>query len=240
MKRKKTEATCNAAMAALSAIEALQVIAELLDSPVASEANRKFALERVPLEVQNLIAATRDIGRLHTDEIAITLAETHDDMVEVDGCWGQSAVGIVEELAGWRCKLIARTVSGSDLTQAKPPVMSLKKLRSEVRDILAVVKKLSAVNVPKLVEMVEKEYQQAAKSNAKDPIVLTPIQKAILKALDGRAMTKQQLANAVCDGEGTRLYRPGALPELRDRQLVQHKRQVGYFRPDAPPSKDVN
>ncbi|HBO43596.1 MAG TPA: hypothetical protein DD670_06640 [Planctomycetaceae bacterium] len=63
------------------------------------------------------------------------------------------------------------------------------------------------------------------------------LQKAILKALDGRALKKMALAAEVCGGEanGNLLYRPGGMKELREAGLVQNKRSVGFFRPDAPP-----
>jgi len=65
--------------------------------------------------------------------------------------------------------------------------------------------------------------------------VPTPLQSAILDALDGKAMKKQALADEVCGGEGTRLYRKGGINELREIGRVDHKHGVGYFRPDAPP-----
>jgi len=68
-----------------------------------------------------------------------------------------------------------------------------------------------------------------------DVFIPTPLQAAILGALDGKAMKKQALADEVCAGEGTRLYRKGGIKELRDIGRVDHKDGVGYFRPDAPP-----
>jgi hypothetical protein len=65
--------------------------------------------------------------------------------------------------------------------------------------------------------------------------VPTPMQKAILKALEGRALKKDPLANEVCAGEGRTLYKPGGIRELRGRGLVAHKDGVGFYRPDAPP-----
>ena len=67
------------------------------------------------------------------------------------------------------------------------------------------------------------------------PFVPTPLQERILKALDGKALKKQKLADEVCNGEGTTLYRPGGIKELRDLGLVNHKPGVGYYRPNKPP-----
>ncbi len=68
-------------------------------------------------------------------------------------------------------------------------------------------------------------------------IVPTPFQRNILRALDGRALKKLQLAAEVCGGEdnGNILYRPGGLRELMDRGVVAMKRGVGFYRPDKPP-----
>lgn len=66
--------------------------------------------------------------------------------------------------------------------------------------------------------------------------VPTPFQEAILDALEGKALRKQQLGAAV--GDASRLYRdPGGLKELRDHGLVAHHSRLGYYRPDAPPDQ---
>lgn len=65
--------------------------------------------------------------------------------------------------------------------------------------------------------------------------VPTDLQRAILRCLDGKALKVQAIATTVCNGERTRLYKPGGIKELKDAGLVDHKHQVGYFRPDAPP-----
>jgi hypothetical protein len=64
------------------------------------------------------------------------------------------------------------------------------------------------------------------------------LHKAILKALNGRALRKEALAEA-CRVDPSRLYRAGALPELIALKIVQHQRHVGYFRPDVPPADTV-
>ncbi len=67
------------------------------------------------------------------------------------------------------------------------------------------------------------------------PFVGSPIQVAIHKALDGKAMSKQALANEVCGGEGTRLYKPHGIKEMMADGIVKNKPGVGYYRPDSPP-----
>lgn len=72
-----------------------------------------------------------------------------------------------------------------------------------------------------------------------EPFIPTPLQTEILTALTGRGLKKQQLADEVCAGEGTRLYKRGGIKELRAADLVKHKPGVGYYRPDAPPAEAV-
>jgi hypothetical protein len=67
------------------------------------------------------------------------------------------------------------------------------------------------------------------------PFVGSPLQVAIYKALDGRALKKQALACEVCGGEGTRLYKPGGIKEMMAGEFVVNKPGLGYYRPDAPP-----
>ena len=73
---------------------------------------------------------------------------------------------------------------------------------------------------------------------AGDLFVANPLQKAILAALNGQALMKQGLADAVAKGDGGALYRHGDLKELRERGLVAHKPRVGFYRPDAPPDDE--
>ncbi len=66
-------------------------------------------------------------------------------------------------------------------------------------------------------------------------IIETDLQRAIMAALDGQALTTEKLANKVSGGDTSRLYKPGGFKELRAVGLIKHKRQVGFYRPDAPP-----
>jgi hypothetical protein len=79
---------------------------------------------------------------------------------------------------------------------------------------------------------------EGRKQTAQSTDVLIPslLQAAILKALDGRALKKQALADIVSKGEGSRLYRRGGLKELIQMGKVKHASGRGYYRPDAPPS----
>jgi hypothetical protein len=73
-----------------------------------------------------------------------------------------------------------------------------------------------------------------------DTVVLTPFQKVILKALDGKALTLIRL-EAATGLDRARLFRPNALKGLRlpMLDLVRSQRGVGYYRPDAPPPDTV-
>jgi len=86
------------------------------------------------------------------------------------------------------------------------------------------------------------EYLPVANAAPVEPdglLVVNEFQRQILDALDGCALPKQGLAEKVCGGEGTRLYRKGGLKELRKAGKVLHQSRLGYYRPDAPPLKNV-
>lgn len=76
------------------------------------------------------------------------------------------------------------------------------------------------------------------RGNDLESFVPNHFQSNILKALNGRALTKQQLANEICAGEGTRLYRNGGIKELIQKGMVKNKSRLGYYRPDKPPLGD--
>jgi len=65
--------------------------------------------------------------------------------------------------------------------------------------------------------------------------VPTPFQKAILDALDGKAMKTDQLGHAVKDRR--RLFKENGLAELMDLGLVSNHSRLGYYRPDSPPEE---
>ena len=54
-------------------------------------------------------------------------------------------------------------------------------------------------------------------------------------AIDGDADI-EALADEVCGGEGSRLYRDGGITELKELGKVRHRARLGYYRPDAPPN----
>ena len=61
------------------------------------------------------------------------------------------------------------------------------------------------------------------------------LQQRIWKALDGKALKKDALAKKVCSDQGSRLYRPQGIKELKNANLIGNQRGTGYFRFDAPP-----
>lgn len=65
------------------------------------------------------------------------------------------------------------------------------------------------------------------------PFVPSPFQKAILEALEGKALRTDALGAAV--GDRGRLYKTNGLKELLERGIVEHHKRLGYYRPDAPP-----
>jgi hypothetical protein len=66
------------------------------------------------------------------------------------------------------------------------------------------------------------------------PFVPTLLQRDILRALQDKALRTDALA-AACDVDRRQLFRPGGLPELRERGLVGHHRKVGFYSTGAPP-----
>ncbi len=73
------------------------------------------------------------------------------------------------------------------------------------------------------------------------------MQGEIMKALDGRGLTKENLAAEVSKGDSSRMYdkkrngkvvKKGELQELMDVGYVKNKRRVGYYRPDRPPTEN--
>lgn len=69
--------------------------------------------------------------------------------------------------------------------------------------------------------------------------VPTLLQVSILKALDGRVLKKEPLAEQ-CQVDPSRLYRPGGIKELMKLGKVIKKQGRGYFRPDAPPAGAID
>jgi len=67
------------------------------------------------------------------------------------------------------------------------------------------------------------------------PFVYGRHEKAIMDALRGKALKKDQLAQVVFKGDSSRLYKPGGLKRLRDKGLVDNLPGLGYYRLDAPP-----
>src|SRR5262249_7705570 len=69
------------------------------------------------------------------------------------------------------------------------------------------------------------------------PFLPTPLQRAILEALDGKVLRSDTLATAVKPAK-RQLFPQGrgGLAELKQRGLVAHDRSVGFYRPDAPPA----
>lgn len=83
----------------------------------------------------------------------------------------------------------------------------------------------------------KREYDRQGAHVGQQPFVPNAFQCAILKALDGCALKKQPLADKVCKGEGSVLYRKDGLKELRAAGLVAHKNRLGFYRPDRPPHR---
>lgn len=72
------------------------------------------------------------------------------------------------------------------------------------------------------------------KPEVSEPFIPNPFQIGILRALDGKALRTDPLADEV--GDRRKLFRdPGGLKELQRHRKVSHHSRVGYYRPDCPP-----
>jgi hypothetical protein len=73
-------------------------------------------------------------------------------------------------------------------------------------------------------------------ADAAERALFTDLQKAILEALDGTALTQSKLEDVTKVDRG-QLQRENGLKGLMKRGLVKNQRagRVGYYRPDAPP-----
>jgi hypothetical protein len=81
---------------------------------------------------------------------------------------------------------------------------------------------------------------RAAPVDGASVFIPDPVQEAILKALDGRALRKEALAKALRIDDSRNLYkrgkaRKGPLSELMVLGKVENDRRLGYYRPDALP-----
>ena len=70
---------------------------------------------------------------------------------------------------------------------------------------------------------------------SKPEFVPNDFQRSILDALEGRALKVDALADKVCGGDRTRLYKSGGLNELYEAGKVCNKPRLGCYRPDALP-----
>lgn len=105
------------------------------------------------------------------------------------------------------------------------------------------------VNTKTLIALLDKELLQvenlvtdsAQKASSVVPkseiTVFTEIQMAIYKALDGRSLKLEELANQTTCGDTRRLYREGLKTVLMAKGYVKHQRGIGFYRPDSPPSE---
>ena len=79
-------------------------------------------------------------------------------------------------------------------------------------------------------------HQAATESQAGDWPPLDAMLQSILEALDGVALRVEDLADKCTGGDSSRLYKVGLKKILEARGLVKHQNNIGYFRPDRPPT----
>lgn len=81
--------------------------------------------------------------------------------------------------------------------------------------------------------------RQLEKNNS--AFIPSETQRDILAALNGSAMTVDELEKAINRSRSTLFKNPGGLKELIKKEMIQKNRMIGgYYRPDAPPISDLD
>ena len=122
--------------------------------------------------------------------------------------------------------LAANIDAGAEVTEETAGV----DLLASIRGTLSMIAEYAPRRYARIVD-----YSRVEAGGEQETFVPNDFQNSILQALDGVALKKQDLANKVCGGEGSRLYKPGGIKELMERKLVTNKPRLGYFRPSNPP-----
>lgn len=73
-----------------------------------------------------------------------------------------------------------------------------------------------------------------APATTEEVFVPSPVQEAILEALEGKALRQSELEKAT-GYDRRQLHRKSGREELIDLDKVQHHSRLGYYRPDQPP-----
>ena len=105
----------------------------------------------------------------------------------------------------------------------------------------ATLKDVMASSVELIDWLIAADGTPAAPSSGAKPVetIMNDTLLGILKALDGRAMRVEKLAQEVTGGEASRLYRDGMKTVLEKDGHIVLDRRIGYFRPDKPPVERV-
>ncbi len=114
---------------------------------------------------------------------------------------------------------------------------SLRDICSDVAELATYLKMQRAKVANQLAKVQQPIAPPAAPSSGAKPVetIMNDTLLGILKALDGRAMRVEKLAQEVTGGESSRLYRDGMKTVLvKDGHIVLDRR-IGYYRPDKPP-----
>jgi hypothetical protein len=186
------------------------IVGKSADAGLKHVSDGTTSLKYVPVDTVSVL----DDWRESLDEIGLDGAECHAD--------GMRYLWLISQ--GNQLTALERTQLIWELRIAAPqPLGEVIFLPTAAEKIQAAAKWFSK-------EMCAKQ------TDPLDP--LTPMQRAIMKALDGRALKADALAKEVAGGDRRRLYKKGGIKELRENDRVVNKRPLGYYRPDRPPEED--
>jgi hypothetical protein len=87
-------------------------------------------------------------------------------------------------------------------------------------------------------ERYNQELQASDKFSLRKPIALTIVQRAIIEALKGKALTKEMLLLGPCQSMSGRTFTKAIRELMFLGQIKNDRKMGGYYRPDSPPVAD--
>ncbi len=147
----------------------------------------------------------------------------------------QACRAMVKRLVGEDAYASVRHGDASEFARAFQTYLTTRRseCESEWKKFTSGLKRIREQNKSKETAL-ESEVEHERLLRAPEPVRLSERQKCILEALDGAALTGDQLADKTGYSKRTLFKSPG-LNELKKLSLVRNLDGFGYFRPDKPP-----
>jgi hypothetical protein len=138
----------------------------------------------------------------------------------------------------------APCLNGYDYDHGDTQAAALDALRRDLRRLVRLVRRLARRRPPTIGRIehiahvgrlvVGRPPVRPKPRGPLPPFTPTGLQQDILRALDGKALRTDALAHKA-DCDRGQMFRKGGLKELRERGLVAHCKELGFYRPDRPP-----